>query len=87
MGEWRYSSPFLTSAIDCAEWSDSYPPAYCRGNRPRIHWIGDYVHQRLSKSCGEEKNVALAGNQTPAVQPASRRYARQYVTSSQYQCS
>jgi hypothetical protein len=41
MGEWKYSSPFLTSALDGDEWSDSRTDHFTPGEKsPGTHWIG-----------------------------------------------
>jgi hypothetical protein len=41
---------------------------------PGTHWMGDWVGpQSRSGCCGEEKNLATAGNGTPAVQTVAHR--------------
>jgi hypothetical protein len=56
--------PFLTSAVDGADWSASRPCRFTpREIAPGTHCIGGYERY------GEEKNIAPAGNRTPAIQP------------------
>jgi hypothetical protein len=74
MGEWRYSSTILDLGTT---WRVSFTPRslYLRGNRPRYP-----LDRRLGGPqsrygrCGEEKNLAPAGNRNPAVQPVARLY-------------
>jgi hypothetical protein len=62
---------FLTSETDGGEWSASHPGHFNRreiGPRyPLDRTLGE--PQKRSGGCGEEKNVAPAGNRTRAVQP------------------
>jgi hypothetical protein len=65
MGGGGIAPPFVTSALDGGEWSGS------RLNRfapeeivPGIHWIEGR----------KEKNLLLAGNRIPTVQPVARCY-------------
>jgi hypothetical protein len=51
------------------------PAALTRGEEPRYpldRWPGG--PQSRSGRCAEEKNLASAGNRTPAVQPVDRCY-------------
>jgi hypothetical protein len=76
MGEWRYSSTIVGL---CTRWrwvvSFSPLPLYLPGKNPRYpsdRRLGG--SQSRSGSCGEEKHLVPAENQTPAVQPVDRRY-------------
>jgi hypothetical protein len=68
---WRsgvIAPPFLTSALDGDEWSNSCPGRFTRrGKIPGTHWIGGWKGHSRSAVCGEEKNFDPAGIRTPAV--------------------
>jgi hypothetical protein len=73
MDEWRYSSTILDLGTRWRRVVSFTPrPLYPRGNRPRYP-----LYRRLggpqsrSERHGEEKNLASAGNRTPAVQPVA----------------
>jgi hypothetical protein len=58
--------PFLTSALDGRELSTSRPGRFI----PGTDWIGGWVgSQSRSDAVEYKKNLAPAGNQTPAVPP------------------
>jgi hypothetical protein len=74
--EWRYSTAIPDLGTYAAEWLYSRP---CRftpgGNRfrsPLDKRLGG--PWSLSGRYGQEENVVIAGNRTPAVQPVARRY-------------
>jgi hypothetical protein len=47
LGKWRYSSTFLTLALDGGEWSASHPSHFTpRETAPGTHWIGGWVGPR-----------------------------------------
>jgi hypothetical protein len=62
MREWRYSSTILD--VGRFTTGERAHAAHCIGG-----WVG-------TRACQErrEKSLALAGNQTPTVQPVVRRY-------------
>jgi hypothetical protein len=63
-----------TSALDGGEWSALTPlPLYPWGNSPQYSLYRQNGLQSQS-GCYEEKNLALARNGTPAVQPVACRY-------------
>jgi hypothetical protein len=66
--------PFLTSALDSGEWSVSRPERFTPGEKspryPLDRGLGE--PQSQSGRYGEEKNLAPAGNRTPAVQSVAR---------------
>jgi hypothetical protein len=74
-GEWRYSSRFLTSALDGSEWSASCPCRSTSGDRaPGTHWIGGWVGLRpVWTLWRRDKSCAPTGNQTPS-SPKTRRH-------------
>jgi hypothetical protein len=58
--------PFLTSALDGGEWSDSRPDRFIPGKRTAgIHWTGVWVSR--SGHCGTEKNFLPL----PEIEPLS----------------
>jgi hypothetical protein len=66
--------PPLTSALDGGEWSAPYPGCFTPKERaPGTHWIGGWVDPRAGPDT-VEKNLALAGNRTLAVQPVAHCY-------------
>jgi hypothetical protein len=72
MGEWRYISTILD--LRCRwMWVVSFTPLplYSR-EKISLCWLDG--RQIRSRCCREEKNLAGAGNWTPAVQPVSHRY-------------
>jgi hypothetical protein len=62
-GNGDVTPPFLTSALDGGEWSDSRPCLFAPGEiAPGSHWIRRLGGpQSRSGRCGEEKNLALPG--------------------------
>jgi hypothetical protein len=66
MGEWRYSSNFLTSALDGGEWSTSRPGCFT----PCTHWIGGWVGPRGGLDAVKWKSCP-ARNRTWAAQPVA----------------
>jgi hypothetical protein len=75
MGEWRYSSTVLDLGIRLRGMVSFTPrPLYLRRSPqyPLERRLGG--PQGRSGRCGEEKNLASAGNRTPAVQLVARRY-------------
>jgi hypothetical protein len=68
--------PFLTSARDGGGWPASSPGRFqSRGIRPRYPLDRrPSGSQSRSGRCGEEKNVASAGNRAEAVQPIAHIY-------------
>jgi hypothetical protein len=76
-GSGGIAPPFLISALDGREWPASRPGRIASGETaPGTHPLNRRLGGPQSRSgrCGEEKNLALAVNQTPAIQPVSRRY-------------
>jgi hypothetical protein len=65
--------PFLASALDGDEWSDSRPGRFTPGERvPETHWIGGWVGLRTALDVVDYgKSLASAGNRTLAVQPVA----------------
>jgi hypothetical protein len=62
----------MTSALDGGEWSASHPGRFTPGNRAMVFFdmrLGG--SQSWSGRLGEEKNLTVAGNQAPAVQPVA----------------
>jgi hypothetical protein len=74
MGGGGTAPPFLTSALDGGEWSASCSRRFTSGEiPPGTHWIRGCVGPRAGLDA-VEKNLALAGNRTPAIQHVARRY-------------
>jgi hypothetical protein len=75
-GSGSIAPPFLTSSLDGGEWSASHPSRFIAGEEvPTTHWIGCWVGPRAGLALWRgEKPLAPAGNQSPAVQSAARRY-------------
>jgi hypothetical protein len=75
-GSGGIAPPFLTSALDGADCVASRPCRFIpRGNRnlyPLYRRLGG--PKSRSGRYGEEKNLASAGNRTPAVQHVASRY-------------
>jgi hypothetical protein len=75
MGEWRYSPTILDLDTRWRCGQLHVPAALLRGKLP---WCP--LERRLggphsrSRRCGEEKNLASAGNRTPTVQLVARCY-------------
>jgi hypothetical protein len=74
-GEWRFNSTSLGLSTRW-RWVVSFMPQllFPCGNHSRV---GGWVHPRASGRCGEEKNFALTGNWTPAIQPVASPYTDQ----------
>jgi hypothetical protein len=76
MGEWRYSSTLLNLST---KWegavSFTLRSLYSQGKSPR-YLLGRRLGGSQSRSglCGEEKNLAPAGNRTRTIPTVSRRY-------------
>jgi hypothetical protein len=77
MGEWRYSFTILYLGTGWKRVVSFTPrPLYARGKIPPYaldRRLGGTHNQ--SGFYGEEKNLVLAENRTPTVQPVDRRYA------------
>jgi hypothetical protein len=66
MGSGGIAPPFLTSAIDGAEWSASCPSRFTSMEAvPGTHWIGGWVGPRAVVDIVSREK----GNRTPAGQP------------------
>jgi hypothetical protein len=53
--------PFLTSALDRGEWSDSRPGRFTPGKTaPVIHWIEGWVGHKVGGD--EKKSMVAVGN-------------------------
>jgi hypothetical protein len=83
MGEWRYSSTILDLGTRW-RWVVSFTP---RPLYPRLPLDGN-LGGPLNRcgSYGEERNLAPAGNWTPAVQTVARRYT-DWVISAPHLCT
>jgi hypothetical protein len=58
LGEWRYSSTFLTSALDGGEWSASRPSHFTpRERTPGTHWTGSWVGPRASLDTVSKRKI------------------------------
>jgi hypothetical protein len=70
---------FLTSALDGGEWSTSRSGCFAPGERTavtigwEICWLPEPVWT-VWTLWGREKSLTPAGNRTPVVHPAIRRY-------------
>jgi hypothetical protein len=72
MGSGDIASLFLTSALDGGKWLTWRPDRFNPGERaPVTHWTGSWVSPNVGLN---DKSLCPAGNRTPAVQPAARRY-------------
>jgi hypothetical protein len=68
--------PFLTSGLDGSEWSATSPGRFIPGEIAHgTYWIGGCVGPIAGLDVIEKRQIAFAGNLTPAIQPAARRYA------------
>jgi hypothetical protein len=67
--------PFLASSLDGSEWSASRPGRFTHWEKSPWYSLDRRLGGPQSQSgrCGEEKNLTLAGNRTPAIQPVARR--------------
>jgi hypothetical protein len=77
LGELRYSSTFLTSALGEDEWSASPPSHYTHQGKSPCYsldrWLGG--PQSRSGRGGEENNSQpLPGLELPIIQPVAQRY-------------
>jgi hypothetical protein len=71
MGEWRYSSTILTSAIDGGKWSVSRLSRFTlEEGAASTHWIGDWVGPRAGLDTVECRKIScFCRESNPAVQP------------------
>jgi hypothetical protein len=65
--------PFLPLALDGDEWSSSRPRRFTPRPNRRLYPLSRKLGGPQSRSghCGEEKNLARVGNETPPAQPRS----------------
>jgi hypothetical protein len=66
MGEWRFSSTILTSALDGGEWSASRS---CRFT-PSTNWIGGWVGPRAGLDATEKNKISCPCRETNPSRPA-----------------
>jgi hypothetical protein len=58
MGSGGIAAPFLTSALDGGEWSDSRSCRFTPEERaPDTHWIGGWVSPRAGLNAVEKRKV------------------------------
>jgi hypothetical protein len=62
VGEWRYSSTILASALDGGEWSDSRPGSF----NPGTHWMGVWVGLRADLDTVEKRKILPCRKSNPA---------------------
>jgi hypothetical protein len=66
MGEWRYSSTSLTSALDGGEWSASRPGRFTPVEiAPGSHWIGGWVGPRTGLDAVEKRKILYCQEPNP----------------------
>jgi hypothetical protein len=72
---------FFTSALDGGEWSAPRFSLFTLGEIVSdTHWTGDRMDPRDGLDTIEKKNLSLAGNEIPAVQPITRHYTDCAIT-------
>jgi hypothetical protein len=85
LGTGGMDPPFLTVALDGAEWSASSPYRFTpRQIASTALWIGGWVRTRASLHTEEKKNSAFAENRTPAFQRVTCRYADWGISASAF---
>jgi hypothetical protein len=87
MVEWRYRFIILNLGTRW-RWVVSFTPRPLYSRRSPLYLLDRSLGGPKSRPqrCAEKKNLASAGNRTPAVQPVSRRYT-DWATPVLYSCS
>jgi hypothetical protein len=61
MGLWRYTPPFLTSALGGGEWSASHPDRFnpWKSAATRTHWLGGWVGSRADLDAVKKRKISF----------------------------